>query len=92
LPLARLAAFFSAAAFSTLIRAQRFFVASMILLLPSALSLRLGFEVSLLTACDSFWAAHLFRCASAIALLAATLIFRRRFLAFNAIAVDESLG
>jgi hypothetical protein len=62
--------------------AQRFFVASMILCRPAALSFRFDFLATglavLATTLDSFFtAAHLFRWATAIRCLAAALIFRR---------------
>ena len=62
--------------------AQRRFVASMILFLPAALSLRLPFGASDVTACKegadcSLVSAHRFRCASAIRFGLAALILRR---------------
>jgi hypothetical protein len=65
--------------------AQRRFVASMILFLPAALSLRLRFGASDVTACKegadcSLVSAHRFRCASAIRFgLAALILSRLRF-------------
>src|ERR1019366_1059010 len=71
--------FVSAFAASALFNAQRFFVAAMIALLPAAESLRLGLGAA--SGGDGsaafLEAAHLFRCASAIAFLPAALIFRR---------------
>ena len=62
--------------------AQRRFVASMILLLPAALSLRLRFGASDVTACKEgadccLVSAHRFRCVSAIRFRPASLTLRR---------------
>src|ERR1035437_9644443 len=82
-----------ALAASALPLAQRFFVAATIAALPAALSLRFGFATSGATGDggpgDFFDAAHLFRCASAMAFLPAALIFRRlRFGASGVAAVS----
>ena len=74
--------YFAAFAAAARTAAQRFFVASMILFRPSALSFRFGFLATgsavLAAMPDSFLAAaHLFRCASPIRSLAAALTFRR---------------
>jgi hypothetical protein len=71
--------------------AQRLFVASMILFLPAALSLRLRFGASDLTVCKEgtdccLVSAHRVRCASANRFLLAALILRR--LRFGGSAAD----
>lgn len=66
------------AACSARFNAQRFFVAATIALLPAAESFRFGFETASGAGLSAaFLAAHLFRCASAIAFLPAALIVRR---------------
>jgi hypothetical protein len=63
---------------SALFNARRFFVAAMIALRPAAESFRLGLGASGCEGSAAFLdAAHLLRCASAIAFLPAALIFRR---------------
>lgn len=65
------------AALAALTAAQRFLVASIILLRPAALSFRLGFGAGADGAVSFFAAAHLLRWASAIRARAAALMVRR---------------
>ena len=70
--------YFIAAFAAALFNAQRFFVAAEIAARPARLNFRLGLGASCEAGADCFFdAAHRFRCASAIALLPAALIFRR---------------
>ena len=73
---------FCACSNSARFNAQRRFVASMILFLPAALSLRLRFGASDVTVCKEgadccLVSGHRFRCASAIPFRPASLILRR---------------